>query len=494
MGLRARHSASMPTWTARAGTGMAVKASLSGRLRNTALPKSRALLPLFEAVVNAIQAVGEAHDDMESAGIEVRIVRDQQATLQFDEKPRTPADAGRITGFVVIDNGEGFHDKNMDSFKTLDSEYKSAQGCRGVGRLLWLKAFGRVEVVSRYLGPDDTVLERVFTFTIQDGVSGETVRDSPGAGMGTEIRLQAFAEMYREQAPKSALPIAKDILEHCLWYFVRKGGAPHITVRDSGERIDLQEIFNDYMLDPSSRQDITVKDQPFSLIHLRLKATSRPAPQLNWCAATRVVTVENLSGKVPGLHGRVKDGDTEFMYACYVTSGYLDRFVRSERTGFDIPDVTEGSLDEGEPSMSDIRAAVLDAVGTYLHANLAEAREAGLTRVRDFVDKKAPRYRPILHRIGEEKLGIDPGISDRELELHLHRLLAGLRFSARTDRERLSPSQPMRHAQPLAAHADGDGMTRLPPQPPDNLDQGPGVHPGARGPCRRQLKSRRSMP
>lgn len=285
---------------------MAVIASLSGRLRNTTLPKTRALLPLFEAVVNAIQAVDEAHNDMEFAKVEVRLIRDQQATLQFDEKSGTPADIGHITGFVVNDNGEGFHDGNMESFKTLDSEYKSAQGCRGVGRLLWLKAFGKVEVVSCYLGPGDKVLEREFTFTIQDGVSGETVLDSPGSGTGTEIRLQSFADMYREQAPKSALPIAKDILEHCLWYFVRPVGAPQVTVIDSGERIDLHEIFEDYMLDPSGRQDITVKDRPFCLIHLRLKATSRPAPQLNWCAATRVVTVETLSGKLPGLHGRVK--------------------------------------------------------------------------------------------------------------------------------------------------------------------------------------------
>jgi hypothetical protein len=133
----------MPTWAAMVGTGMAVKASLRGRLRNTALPKTRPLLPLFEAVVNAIQAVDEAHDDMESAWIEVRIVRDQQAALQFDDEPLTTADAGNISGFVVIDNGEGFHDGNMDSFNTLDSEYKSARGCRGVGRLLWLKAFSR---------------------------------------------------------------------------------------------------------------------------------------------------------------------------------------------------------------------------------------------------------------------------------------------------------------------------------------------------------------
>ena len=47
---------------------MAVIASLSGRLRNVALPRNRALLPLFEAVVIAILAVDEARDDMAPPG------------------------------------------------------------------------------------------------------------------------------------------------------------------------------------------------------------------------------------------------------------------------------------------------------------------------------------------------------------------------------------------------------------------------------------------
>jgi hypothetical protein len=34
--------------------------------------------------------------------------------------------------------------------------------------------------------------------------------------------------------------------------------------------------------------------------------------------------------------------------------------------------------------------------------------------------------------------------------------------------------------------AGGDGMTRLPPQPPDNLNQAADVHPGTRGPRRRR--------
>src|SRR5262249_16615399 len=125
-----------------------INASLTGRLRNTKLPKSNALLPLFEAVVNAIQAVDEAHAaDMHSTRTEIRILRGQQEAFNFgNERQLEP-----ITGFVVSDNGEGFHDQNMKSFELLDSEYRADIGCRGVGRLLWLKAFDKVEVASRYL-------------------------------------------------------------------------------------------------------------------------------------------------------------------------------------------------------------------------------------------------------------------------------------------------------------------------------------------------------
>lgn len=36
---------------------MALRTSLAGRVRNTSLPKSHALLPLLEAIVNGIQAI-----------------------------------------------------------------------------------------------------------------------------------------------------------------------------------------------------------------------------------------------------------------------------------------------------------------------------------------------------------------------------------------------------------------------------------------------------
>lgn len=405
---------------------MAITASLTGRLRNTLLPKSRALLPLFEAVVNAIQAVDEAHGtDMDSTRIEVRIVRDQQMSLPISEGPQAVS-ATPIIGFVVTDNGEGFHDANMGSFETLDSEYKSEHGCRGVGRLLWLKAFQKVEVASRYRAADGHMKDRAFEFSAACGVHRRPVRDSLASETGAEVQLLHFDEVYRLHAPKNALPIAKDILEHCLWYFVRPGGAPNIAVIDDGERIELHSVYDEYMLSSSNAQAITVKTHRFDLVHLRLKAGSKPTPQLNWCAANRVVLEENLSGRVPGLHGRLRDGEDEFVYACFLMSPFLDGAVRPERTGFDIPDVTDGALDEDDPSMSDIREAVLVAVEQYLHSILASVREAGRTRVEHFVAKKAPRYRPILRHISEEKLSVDPATSDKELELQLHRYLADL--------------------------------------------------------------------
>lgn len=405
---------------------MAITASLTGRLRNTSLPKSRALLPLFEAVVNAIQAVDEAHGaDMDSARIEVRIVRDQQMPLPISEGPQAVS-AAPITGFVVLDNGEGFHDANMESFETLDSEYKSKHGCRGVGRLLWLKAFMKVEVASHYCDADGRMKDREFEFSATRGVCRSLVRDSSAPETGAEVRLLNFDEVYRQHAPKSALPIAKDILEHCLWYFVRPGGAPNVTVVDDGEHIELHSVYDEYMLSSSNAQAITVKNHRFDLVHLRLKAGSKPTPQLNWCAANRVVLEENLSGRVAGLHGRLRDGDNEFVYACFLMSPFLDSAVRPERTGFDIPDVTDAALDEDDPSMSDIREAALMAVEQYLHSILAAVREAGRARVERFVADKAPRYRPILRHISEDKLSVDPAIGDKELELQLHRYLTDL--------------------------------------------------------------------
>ena len=74
-----------------------------GRLRNTKLPISKPLLPLFEAVVNSIHAIEDS--GRPDGRINIRIQRDGQKELfhEGDTEPHEP-----ITGFVIEDNGIGF--------------------------------------------------------------------------------------------------------------------------------------------------------------------------------------------------------------------------------------------------------------------------------------------------------------------------------------------------------------------------------------------------
>lgn len=207
---------------------MGMETNLHGRLRNTSLPYGRGLLPVFDAVVNSIHSLEEAWLSPNDGTITVQILR-KVTTRQFDfegaQKKRGPDACEDIIGFEVIDNGIGFNDANMKSFNTLDSEYKADKGCRGVGRLLWLKAFERAVVRSIYRDETDALKSRTFAFNAASGVIDEKISDAPsGAERSTCVRLESFQKRYREASNKTIGTIANSLFEHCLWYFVRKGG------------------------------------------------------------------------------------------------------------------------------------------------------------------------------------------------------------------------------------------------------------------------------
>lgn len=99
-----------------------LKTNLRGQIRQTNLPKWKPLLPLFEAVMNSVQAVQERSDA--TSRIIVEVERDHG--LGLDDSPP-------IFGFTVRDNGVGFTDENFDSFNTAFSEYKLTRwGGRGL--------------------------------------------------------------------------------------------------------------------------------------------------------------------------------------------------------------------------------------------------------------------------------------------------------------------------------------------------------------------------
>jgi hypothetical protein len=405
---------------------MNMQTNLLGRLRNTSLPLTNGLLPLFEAVVNSIHSIEERGLSTEQGRITVEIVRRQKtAQFEFEPKKRRGPDAlEEIVGFKVTDNGAGFTAANMDSFQTLDSDYKALKGCRGVGRLLWLKAFRRVAVESFFADNNGIWKKRTFNFDAC-GVSNEQLETVSGdIEPITTIHLDGFFARYRESSRKTSAAIAESIFEHCLWYFVRPGSAPSVEICDDGETISLHDLYEKAMHSSAIAETVEIKNRLFELVHVRLRSSSTSAHVIAFCADNRLVLEEKLEGKLPGLHGRASDSKGQFYYACYVSSDFLNEVARPERTGFDIEENIEGLLKDTEISLSDIRREVIakarDQLADHLQENLKRAKD----RVEKFVSHKAPRYRPILSRIPSEQLNIDPETSDKDLDLTLHKHLA----------------------------------------------------------------------
>jgi hypothetical protein len=411
---------------------MALTTSLAGRVRNTSLPKSHALLPLLEAVVNGIQAIDARGAGSDAPGrISVRVHRDAQSEFDFEPSGpgRTPMKP--IVGFTVEDDGLGFTPQNMTSFETLDSDFKSHLGCRGVGRLLWLKAFQQVSIRSGYIDEDGQLRGRRFRFSVEREVEHEGDTDE-FARPGTVVSLNGFKESFQRLAPKGVDAIAREVFEHCIWYFLRPGGAPVILISDDDESVLLADLMDEFVDSAMSSSAVEVKGKRFEMLNLRLKSSARNSiPRLHWCAASRVVIEENLGGKVPGLHAKLKDAESnEFVYACYLTSDFLDDRVRSDRTGFDISDRIAGEPLLDDLSLDDIRDAVLKQIADILRGPLEAAREEGKQRVHDYVSKRAPRYRPVLARIEERGITVDASVKDQDLELQLHRHLQRIESEA----------------------------------------------------------------
>lgn len=403
---------------------MSMETNLQGRLRNTVLPLTSGLLPLFEAVVNSIHAIEEAGLSSTDGSIRIAIERTPDGSklaLERDDKRRGPEPEDSISGLTITDNGIGFTDMNLKSFKTLDSDYKAHHGCRGIGRLLWLKAFDEVVVQSVYSGEGGALLSRHFRFTPTAGVCDEqTGKITKGDKRSTIVSLMNFHPRYSKNSYKKADAIANAIVEHSLWYFIRKGGAPKIVLVDGLTTINLCDVYEAHMHTAAVSEEIKIKGKPFTLLHIKSRATASKDHTIVYCADKRVVSEEKCAGKISGLHGRLSDASGEFMYSCYVNSNYLDESAKPDRTGFNILEDAE-IFAKTELTFSDIRTAVLARATAHLSTYLTENRKKSMDRVRAFVSAKAPRYRIVLGRVSPDVLDIDPKVSDKDLDVFLHK-------------------------------------------------------------------------
>lgn len=135
-----------------------MRIDVSGKIREKKLSFNNTLLPLFEAVDNAIHAIQEDEDSI-LGNIEIEVVRSKQTSIEFENSTSlTP-----VEDFIITDNGVGFNEENYESFNYAHSTYKLHKGGKGIGRFVWLRAFRKVEVESVYRS-NGSLMKRTFNF------------------------------------------------------------------------------------------------------------------------------------------------------------------------------------------------------------------------------------------------------------------------------------------------------------------------------------------
>lgn len=164
--------------------------NLTGQVNQMRLPKTKALWPLFETIVNSIQSLEETKD-CEHPKIIIYAKRPPETQMNTEGEE----ELNRIEEFIVSDNGEGFTERNYKSFLEAYSTLKLKKGCKGIGRFHWLKAFKNVHIKSIYK-ENDVWYEREFEFSLNNVIEPEDNRkeiECPDNGQNlTEVQLSGF--------------------------------------------------------------------------------------------------------------------------------------------------------------------------------------------------------------------------------------------------------------------------------------------------------------
>lgn len=313
---------------AKGRTGSNWRNDPAGRINNISLapnPKN-ALFPLFEAIMNSIQAIEErfGRDDISSGYIRVVIIRGEE---------------GDCIGFKVSDNGIGFNRQNLDSFVRMDSQKKALIGGKGVGRLLWLKVADVVHVESVFAGA--TSIERVtFDFCLDDPINNiDYSNDGKINNIGTTIEIYPYKQSYISSIPRKSTTIAGRVLAHFISYFVNIS-QPTIEIVDDSLTIDL---FDQFTLSTERDQDfrflLELSEGEFEFVchcFLLPKSISDDEKSTNalYLGANGRAVKRYEMDAVLGM----KAIDGKYAFLSYVEAEILNNTANDTRTGFTLSD------------------------------------------------------------------------------------------------------------------------------------------------------------
>lgn len=385
--------------------------NLRGKVRNFDLPKNQPLVPLYEAIVNSINAIderSEKYGDFQGK-ITIEVVRER--TLLSE------SDSNTVSGFIVTDNGIGFDDDNMKSFMEADSEYKMNIGGKGVGRFSWLKAFSSVEIESTY--KDAGFMTRSFLFSLSHPeIEDKVIDDNNKADFSTTVKLNGYEKNYAKYVPKNLDTIAAHIIQYCLVYFLRKN-CPEIYVLDHDDNLSLNSMFKDRFNTDANKISFVVGEQTFDLLNIRITdRSSSHRNKLFLCANERLVEIKDLEKIITNLDSYIFENE-EYWYLGILTSKYFDDNVDMNRLSFSILQDSSVMLPDS-PGMDDIVKTAASKVSEYLNSYLEKVQQQKQERIRKYTTEIAPQYRHLELYVPEKIASLKPNLSDEQLDDALH--------------------------------------------------------------------------
>lgn len=394
--------------------------------------------PLVETVVNAIQAIEAGLP--EAGRVDIIVQRSSQQELEGGQPS--------VESFTVTDNGIGFNDENRNSFDTLYSDQKIAQGGKGFGRFTCLKYFDDLIIESVFEG-DNGRKKRVFEMGKQiDIIVNETVEGCPGGEIGSRVTMQKVKRAFPDKKIKT---IARTLVERLLPYFIDADyQCPEIAIaeEDGTGSIILNNFVSNLLAAmikeiPLKNGGVVLgsgdKEQTFQVRVFKLFLPRNQKSKISLVADRREATDTAIHHFVPEFVDELfeegsaegDDRDRNYIVKAYVFGPYLDANVSLERGGFDFP---KGDDLLHPISQTDIEMAAAHIARDALGDTITTRQEKKRTQVCSYVENTAPWHRTIAEDIDLSSMPYNPSPEQIETIFQKEKFIQEVAIRQQVDR------------------------------------------------------------
>jgi hypothetical protein len=285
------------------------------------------LLPVFEAISNAIHGVEQRFSDQSMMAGHVDI---------------TFTGIGNSLEFSVsvTDNGSGLDDQNYISFLTPFSGLKLSQKGRGFGRFIAFKVFNRILYSSRY-NVGTARISRAFRFNIYDDrelIYFDAEPDFSDLGVRVEYD-ELKPEWHSIVESLSATIVADEIAHHFFPEFIR-GTLPRINLTFGDAEIELTSRFSSLFVSHGSGSVVVKIDGADEELQYSLSRVPRSRRfdqnALLFSAGGRIVgSPRDLSQKL-GRSFFVGEADEKYIIIAVISGDALEQRLNDSRTSIGV--------------------------------------------------------------------------------------------------------------------------------------------------------------